>query len=122
MIVEYELQPIHIWVILDVVPYISARHPLRHHREWGGGIGNSKERDDVGMRQPFPHGNLLVKDLKKRIDKRMVFIMNHRNVRRYPLDFVHVDTQGLYRHTSSAVSAFPNTTETRSGDELSAAT
>ena len=140
----YELYPIHFWVLLDVASYIPVRHPLRHHGKWSGAIGNSKERDDVGMRQPFPHSDLLVKDLGKTENMNWQFT-NHTNVRRYPFDFVHVvafeDAQGLYCHMPFAVNTFPNITETsgsngvlahrtdpffgddvRSGDESPAAT
>ena len=65
--VSYKLQPVHPWVLFDELPYIPIRHPLQHYGEWGGSICDSKERDNVGMRQSFPHGNFLVKNLKKRV-------------------------------------------------------
>ena len=140
----YELYPIHFWVLLDVASHIPVRHPLRHHGKWSGAIGNSKERDNIGMRQPFPHSDLLVKDLGK-TENMIRRLTNHANVKRYLFDFVHVvtfvDTQGLYCHMPFAVNTFPNITETprsngvlahrinpffgdgvRSGDESSAAT
>ena len=85
-----------------------------------GGIGNSKERDNVWIRQPFPHGDHLVKDLRK-TENMNGRLANHHSVERYPFDFVHVlafvDAQGLYRHMPFTVSTYPNITETsRSND------
>jgi len=115
----YELYPIHFWVLLDVVPYITVRHPLRHHGKWGGAIGHSKERYDVGMRQPLPHGDLLVKDLGK-TENMNGRLANHQNIKRYLTGFVYVvefvDAQGFYRHMPFTISTFPNIAETSGSD------
>ena len=63
--VTYKLQSTRFRVSLDVFSYMTVRHPLRYHGQRGGEIGNSKEWGDVGMRQPFPNGDLLVEDLTR---------------------------------------------------------
>ena len=65
----------------DVVSHLPIWYLLQHHRERRRVIGNPKELNDVGMRQPFLHSNLFVKELGS----------NHQDERLYcQFDFVSV--------------------------------
>lgn len=59
----HQLQPAGVWIFSDVVPHVSVRHPFGHHAEGCRCSGDSKERNDVGMRNPLPHNRLLIKNL-----------------------------------------------------------
>ena len=58
-----QLQSAGVWISFDVVPHVSVRHPFRHHAEGRRCLGDSKERNDVGMGNSLPRNRRLIKDL-----------------------------------------------------------
>ena len=57
----YETKSIRSRMRSDVFRQITAGHPFRNQLERGG--GDTEERDDVLVIQPFPHDGLLVERL-----------------------------------------------------------
>lgn len=67
-------------------------------------LGNSKEGDDIGMRDALPHRNLLAKNLVANYLPGLLYVVSL------------VDTESFNRNPLAVVNAFPNIAGTPVGD------
>ena len=61
----YQLQPVCVWVFLDILVNIAVYHPLRNHCKVSLRHCHSYQRQNVGMLQSFPRDNFLAEPLPR---------------------------------------------------------
>ena len=60
----HQANAIHLWVLSHIFGYPPIFHPITNNFErWRCLGGNSKERNDVWMRQPLPYNNFFIEYL-----------------------------------------------------------